>query len=252
MSGHSKWSKVKHYKGAVDAKRGQVFSKIAKELTVAAKLGGGDPGFNPRLRSVLLKARSGNMPADNIDRAIKKGTGELPGVVYEEATYEGFAPGGVGVLVEVLTDNKNRAAAEIRTIFTRQGGHLAGTNAVQHLFHRKGHFLIPKDAITEDDLLELIIEAGAEDLIPVDDAFEVTTDPHQFDAVQKALEGKGTQTQTAEISYLPSITVPLSDERAAKPVLNLIEALQEHEDVQNVHANYDIPDEVMEKINAAA
>jgi len=252
MAGHSKWAKVKHYKGVADAKRGQLFSKIAKELTVAAKLGGGDPGFNPRLRTVLLKAKAVNMPADNIDRAIKKGTGELPGVVYEEGTYEGFAPGGVGVLVEVLTDNKNRAASEIRTIFTRQGGHMAGTNAVQHLFHRKGHFLIPKDAIAEDDLLELILEAGAEDMSPVDDGFEVTTDPHQFDAVQKALEAKGVRTQVAEISYLPSVTVPIADEKAAKTVLSLVEALEEHDDVQNVHANYDIPDEVMEKATAAA
>ena len=251
MAGHSKWAKVKHYKGIADAKRGQMFSKIAKEIAVACKAGGGDPGFNPRLRTILLKARAVNMPADNIDRAIKKGTGELPGVVYEEVTYEGYAPGGVALLVEVLTDNKNRAASEIRTIFTRQGGHLAGANAVKHLFHRKGHFLVPKSAISEDDLLALVLEAGAEDMAPLDDSFEITTDPHQFEAVHKALEAKGVKPQSAEISYLPTTTVPITDEKAAKAVLGLVEALEDHEDVQNVHANFDIPDAVMEKATAA-
>src|SRR5437867_9792617 len=165
MSGHSKWSKIKHFKGAVDAKRGQLFAKLGKEMAVAAKHGGADPGFNPRLRTILMKARAVNMPADNIERAIKKGTGELPGVTYEELTYEGYAPGGVALLIELLTDNKNRTASEIRTIFTKHGGNLAGTGAVKHLFHRKGQILIAKEDVSEDDLMTLTLDAGAEDMI---------------------------------------------------------------------------------------
>src|SRR5271169_388388 len=170
MSGHSRWSKVKHYKGVIDAKRGKIFAKLGKEMAVACKHGGGDPGFNPRLRTILMKARAINMPADNIDRAIKKGTGELPGVSYEEITYEGYAPGGVALLVELLTDNKNRTAAEIRAIFTKHGGHMAGANAVKHLFHRKGQIIIPKEKISEDDLMALVLEAGADDMTTQDDS----------------------------------------------------------------------------------
>ena len=252
MSGHSKWSTIKHKKGAIDAKRGKVFSKVSKELTVAAKLGGGDVGFNPRLRTVLLKAKAINMPADNIDRAIKKGSGELPGVTYDEVTYEGYAPGGVALLVEVLTDNKNRAAAEVRTIFTKHNGHMAGANAVMHLFHRKGHLLVPKSAITEDGLLEIVLEAGAEDLVPQDDTYEITTDPHNFEAVHKALEEKDIKPQTAEITFLPTTAVPLTDEKAARAVLTLVEALEEHDDIQNVYSNFDIANDVLEKVQAAA
>ncbi len=248
MAGHSKWAKVKHIKAVVDAKKGKVFGKLAKEITVAAKQGGGDPGFNPRLRTILMKARAVNMPADNIERAIKKGTGELPGVTYEEVTYEGYAPGGVAVLVEVLTDNKNRTAGEIRSIFTKHGGHLAGVGAVKHLFHRKGQFLISKDQISEDDLLAVALEAGAEDVLTHAENYEVLTDPHQFEAVHKALEAKGVKPQSAEIAQLPITSVPVTDEKTARAVLELLDALEDHDDVQNVYSSEDIPDEIMDKV----
>jgi YebC/PmpR family DNA-binding regulatory protein len=252
MSGHSKWSKIKHTKGVVDAKRGQKFAKLGKEMTVAVKHGGGDPGSNPRLRTILMKARAVNMPADNIERAIKKGTGELPGVVYEEITYEGYAPGGVALLVELLTDNKNRTAGEIRAIFTKHGGNLAGVGAVKHLFHRKGQFLISKDQIGEDDLITLALEAGAEDVQSHVENYEVLTDPHQFEAVHKALEAKGVKPQSAEIAQLPSTPVPIADEKTVRAVLHLIEALEDNDDVQNVYSSEDIPDDVMDKVHAAA
>jgi YebC/PmpR family DNA-binding regulatory protein len=252
MSGHSKWAKVKRYKGALDAKRGKIFSKLAKEISVACKHGGGDPGFNPRLRTILMKARAVNMPADNIDRAIKRGTGELPGVVYEEVTYEGYATGGVALLVDVLTDNKNRIAAEIRIIFTKHGGHMAGANAVKHLFHRKGQIVAPKGSISEDDLMTLALEVGAEDMTTHDDSYEIITDPHQFEAVDKALEAKSIKLQSAEVTYLPMSPVPVTDERTARAVLALVEALEDNDDVQNVYANFDIPDEILEKVSAAA
>src|SRR5579871_5242256 len=202
MSGHSKWSKIKHTKGVVDSKRGKVFAKLGKEMTVAAKHGGGDPGFNPRLRTILMKARAVNMPADNIERAIKKGTGELPGVTYDEITYEGYAPGGVALLVELLTDNKNRTAGEIRSIFTKHGGNMAGANAVKHLFHRKGQILVAKDQISEDELMSLVIDAGAEDMIAHPDTYEILTEPNQFEVVHKALEAKNIKPQSAEIAQL--------------------------------------------------
>ncbi len=252
MSGHSKWSKIKHTKGVVDAKRGNVFSKLAKEISVACKHGGGDPGFNPRLRTILMKARAVNMPADNIDRAIKRGTGELPGIVYEEITYEGYATGGVALLVEVLTDNKNRFAAEIRTLFTKHSGHMAGANAVKHLFHRKGQIVVPKGSISEDDLMALVLDAGAEDMAVHPDSYEIITDPHQFEAVHKALEAKGIKPQSAEVTFLPSTPVPVTEEKAARAVLALIDALEENDDVQNVYSNCDIPDEILEKVSAAA
>jgi YebC/PmpR family DNA-binding regulatory protein len=252
MSGHSKWSKIKHTKGVVDSKRGKLFAKLGKEITVACKHGGGDPGFNPRLRTILMKARAVNMPADNIDRAIKKGTGELPGVTYDEVTYEGYAHGGVALLVEVLTDSKNRTAAEIRTLFTKHGGHMAGANAVQHLFHRKGQILISKEQIPEDDLLSLVLDAGAEDLVVHPDNYEIITDPHQFENVHKTLETRGIKPQSAEVTQLPAIPVPVADEKDARAVLTLIEALEENDDVQSVYSNYDIPDEVMEKVTASA
>lgn len=250
MAGHSKWAKVKRYKAVTDAKRGKIFSKLAKELTVAAKLGGGDAGFNPRLRTILLKAKAVNMPADNIERAIKRGTGELPGLTYEEVTYEGYAPGGVAVLVDSLTDNKNRTAAEIRAIFTRHGGHMAGANAVKHLFHRKGQILVSKEEISEDDLLALALEAGAEDMISHGETYEILTDPHQFEAVHKALEAKGIKPQSAEVTFLPSTPVPVADEKTARAVLALIEALEDNDDVQNVYSNEDIAEEILEKAAA--
>jgi YebC/PmpR family DNA-binding regulatory protein len=243
MSGHSRWSKVKHYKGGIDAKRGKIFAKLGKEMSVAAKHGGGDPGFNPRLRTILMKARAANMPVENIERAIKKGTGELPGVTYEEITYEGYAPGGVALLVELLTDNKNRTAGEIRAIFTKHGGNMAGIGAVKHLFHRKGQFLIAKDQVSEDELLALALEAGAEDVITHTENYEVITDPHQFEAVHKALEK--VKPQSGEIAQLPTTTVPVPDEKTARAVLALIEALEDNDDVQNVFSNEDIPDAVL-------
>src|ERR1051326_2490565 len=207
MSGHSKWSKIKHTKGVVDAKRGKVFAKLAKEIAVACKHGGGDPGFNPRLRTILMKARAVNMPADNIDRAIKKGTGELPGVTYEEITYEGYAPGGVALLVELLTDNKNRTAGEIRSIFTKHSGNMAGAGAVKHLFHRKGQIFVAKEQISEDDLMGLVLDAGAEDMISLPEAYEILTDPHQIEAVHKALEARNIKPQSAEVVQLPLTSV---------------------------------------------
>jgi YebC/PmpR family DNA-binding regulatory protein len=252
MSGHSKWSKVKHYKGALDAKRGKIFAKFAKEIAVACKHGGGDPGFNPRLRTILMKARAANMPADNLERAIKKGTGELEGVNYEEVTYEGYAPGGVALLVELLTDNKNRTAGEIRSIFTKHGGHMAGVGAVKHLFHRKGQILIAKERISEDDLMSLVLDAGAEDLVVHAENYEVLTDPHQFEAVHKALEAKGIKPQSAEIAQLPVTSVMVTDEKTARAVLALIDALEDNDDVQNVYSSEDIPDEILEKVQAAA
>jgi YebC/PmpR family DNA-binding regulatory protein len=252
MSGHSKWSKVKHYKGVLDTKRGQVFAKLAKEISVSCKHGGGDPGFNPRLRTILMKSRAANMPVDNIDRAIKKGTGELPGVAYEEVTYEGYGAGGVALLVDLLTDNKNRSAAEIRLIFVKHGGHMAGANAVKHLFHRKGQILVSKGQLSEDDLMTLVLEAGAEDMITQEDSYEILTDPHQLEAVHKALESKGIKPQLAEMTQLPITPVPVTDEKIARSVLGLVEALEENDDVQSVYPSCEIPDEILEKISAAA
>ena len=249
MTGHSKWSKIKHTKGVVDSKRGKIFAKLGKEMSVACKHGGGDPGFNPRLRTILMKARAVNMPADNIERAIKKGTGELPGVTYEEITYEGYAPGGVALLVDLLTDNKNRSAAEIRTIFTKHGGHLA---SARHLFHRKGQILISRDQISEDDLLTVALDAGAEDVLTHAENYEVLTDPHQFEAVHKALETRGVKPQLVEVTQLPITPIPVSDEKTARAVLALIEALEDNDDVQNVYSSEDIPDEIMERSQATA
>jgi len=249
MSGHSKWSKVKHYKGTLDAKRGKIFSKLGKEISVACKHGGGDPGFNPRLRTILMKARASNMPVDNIDRAIKKGTGELASVNYEELTYEGFAPGGVALIIDLLTDNKNRTAAEIRAILTKHGGHLA---TAKHLFHRKGQIVIPKEQIGEDDLMGLVLDAGAEDMIAHEETYEIITDTHQFEPVHKAIEGKKLKPVSAEVAWLPLTPVPVTDEKTAKAVLGLVEALEDHDDVQNVYSSADIPDAVLEKVQAAA
>jgi len=251
MSGHSKWSKIKRSKGLLDNKRGKIFAKFSKEIAVACKHGGGDPGFNPRLRTILLKARAANMPADNLDRAIKKGTGELGGITYEELIYEGYAPGGVAVLIELLTDNKNRTAGEIRAIFTKYGGNMAGAGAVKHLFHRQGQFLIAKDQIAEDDLIELALNAGAVDIQTNAENYEVLTEPNQFETVHKALETKGLKPSAAEIAYVPVTSVPVTDEKAARTVLTLIEALEDNDDVQNVYSSDDIPDAILEKIQAA-
>ena len=249
MSGHSRWSKVKHYKGGIDAKRGKVFAKLGKQISVACKHGGGDPGFNPRLRTILMQARAASMPVDNIERAIKKGTGELPGVSYEEMTYEGYAAGGVALIIDLLTDNKNRTAAEIRAIFTKHGGNMA---AAKHLFHRKGQIVIPKEQIGEDDLMTLALDAGAEDMKTHEDTYEIVTDPHQFEPVHKAVEAKGLKPVSAEVAWLPLMPVIVTDEKTAESILNMIDALEDHDDVQNVHSSADIPDDVMEKVQSAA
>ena len=248
MSGHSKWATIKHKKGALDAKRGAVFTKLIREITVAAKNGGGNPDANPRLRTVLGKAKESNMPADNIDRAIKKGTGELPGVVYEEIAYEGYASGGVALLIEVLTDNKNRTASEIRNILEKKGGNLSGAGSVAWQFHKKGLIIVRKAIVEEDKLMSVALDAGASDFIAENEMYEVTTEPHDFEKVKKAITDAGITTESAEVTRIPSATVKVTDANHAKSVLGLVEALEENEDVQNVYANFDIPDEILQSI----
>ncbi|MDR2981060.1 MAG: YebC/PmpR family DNA-binding transcriptional regulator [Puniceicoccales bacterium] len=240
MSGHSKWHTTKRHKAVIDAKRGKIFSVLAKEITLAARAGGGDPTSNAKLRTQLLKARAANMPTDNIDRAVKKGTGELPGVTYEEIVYEGYAPGGVGIIVEVTTDNKNRAVGEVRSSFTKAGGNLAAPGALAFNFQRKGQFLISADATTEDALMEVALEAGADDVINNGDHFEVLCSVQEYDAVAKALEDKGIKPESSELAYLPNTTVPVTDADIAKKILRLIDTLDELDDVKAVHANHEI------------
>lgn len=240
MSGHSKWATIKHAKGAADAKRGQLFTKFVKEISIAAK-NGGDPASNPRLRTAILKARAANMPNDNIERAIKKGTGELGGAVYEELLYEGYGPGGVAVLVEVLTDNKNRSAAAVRNHFTKSGGNLGATGSVAYMFNRKGVIEYDSEAVSEDELMESALEVGAEDIESDDGIITVTTDPNEFENVLEALQGKGFASISAEVSMVPDNYVTLGAEEAKK-VLKMIDRLEEDDDVQNVYTNMDIPD----------
>lgn len=245
MSGHSKWATTKRHKAAVDAKRGKIFSVMSKELTLAAREGGGDPEFNPRLRTVIGNAKAANMPADNIERAIKKGTGELPGTVIEELTYEGYAPGGVGVIVEVTTDNKNRSASEVRSTFTKNAGNLAGAGALAFNFQRKGQFIIPASVVDEDSLMEIAIEAGAEDVKNEGDYYEVLCEMTDFDSVAGALSAKEIQPESSALVYLPNTLVPVSDPDVAKQVLRMIQALEDLEDVKAVHTNFDIDDELL-------
>lgn len=245
MSGHSKWASIKHKKGAADAKRGQLFTKLIKEITAAAKAGGGSPEGNPRLRLAVAKAKEANMPKDNIEKAIKRGTGELPGIVYEEVAYEGYAPGGVAVLVEALTDNKNRTTAEVRNLFSRNGGNLAGAGSVAWIFQKKGYLLIDKSRIEEDRLMEIVVGAGAEDLQSGGVAYEITTPPKDFEAVKQALANAGIEWQSADLTMLPSSTVPINDESAAKKILSFMDALEEHDDVSHAYANFDIPDPIL-------
>jgi len=245
MSGHSKWSTIKHKKGAADAKRGKIFSRLSKDITLAAKNGGGDPDMNPKLRTVLLKARAENMPVDNMERAIKKGTGELPGVVYEEFVYEGYAPHGVAVIIEVTTDNKNRAASDVRSTFTKNGGNLAGAGAVAFMFHRNGQFIIAKDKTDEETLMDIALEAGAEDLKVEDEYFEVLAPISEFDHVSQALAKAGIEPDNAELAYLPENLISITDAGDAKQVLRLIDLLDDLDDVQNVFHNADIPAEFM-------
>lgn len=245
MSGHSKWASIKHKKGAADAKRGQLFTKLIKEITAAAKAGGGSVDGNPRLRLALAKAKEANMPKDNIEKAVKRGTGELPGVVYEEVVYEGYAPGGVAVLVEALTDNKNRTTAEIRNLFARNGGNLAGAGSVAWIFQKKGYILVDKGKVEEERLMDLVLSAGAEDLKAGESAYEITTPAKDFEAVKQALAAAKIEWQSADLTLLPSSTVPVADEQAARRMLGFMEQLEEHDDVSHAYANFDIPDEIL-------
>ena len=241
MAGHSKWAKVKHFKGAIDAKRGKIFSKLSKEITVAAKIGGADPGMNPRLRMVLLKSRAANMPNDNIERAIKKGTGAGETVNFEDLTYEIYAPHGVALLVELSTDNRNRTASEIRSLVTKGGGSIATANSVSRLFQRKGQIIVAREAANEDQLMEAALEAGAEDFKADEQGYEILTEPASFETVLKQVEAKGIKPAVAEITSLPSITVPLNGEQTG-PVNKLIEALEENDDVKEVYSNAEFPE----------
>jgi YebC/PmpR family DNA-binding regulatory protein len=249
MSGHSKWAGIKHKKAKVDAQRGKVFTKIIREITVAARVGGGDVSGNPRLRTAVLAAKAVNMPADNIERAIKKGTGELEGVAYEEITYEGYGPAGVAVLVEVVTDNKNRTVGEIRKAFSRHGGNLGESGCVAFLFEKKGYILVDGRKVDEDRLMSVALEAGAEDMQQEEGNLAVTTHPKDFERVRDAVLKSGIQPVSAEITMLPKSTVKL-DGKPAEQMLKLMEELEEHDDVQHVYANFDIPEEIMAALTA--
>jgi YebC/PmpR family DNA-binding regulatory protein len=249
VSGHSKWSTIKRKKGAVDAKRGKIFTRLIKEITVAARMGGGDPLGNPRLRSAIATAKTENMPKDNIERAIKKGTGELEGAVYEEITYEGYGPGGVAILVDCMTDNKNRTVADIRHYFSKSGGNLGESGCVSWMFDKKGTILVDKETIDEEELMDKALEAGATDVIEEDNVFQVETAPDDFEAVREDLEAGGVQFIEATVAMVPQNTVDITDEKTARQILKLLENLEDHDDVQNVYANFDIPDEIMESIS---
>jgi YebC/PmpR family DNA-binding regulatory protein len=242
MAGHSRWAKVKHFKGGIDAKRGKIFAKLGKEITIATKLGGADPAMNPRLRMVLLKCRGANMPNDNIDRAIKKATGAGETVVYEDLTYEVYGPHGVAMLVELSTDNRNRTAAEIRSLLSKNGGSIATAGAVSRLFHRKGQIVVAKESIAEDRLMELALEAGAQDFKTDEHGYEVITDPGQFEAVHKQIDAQGIKCEVAEVTSLPEITVPLADDAAKAAVNRLIEVIEDHDDVKEVYSNAEFSD----------
>ena len=244
MSGHSKWATIKHKKAAVDARRGKVFTKLIRELTSAARMGGGDADMNPRLRTAVAAAKTANMPSDTIQRAIKKGTGELPGEIYEEITYEGYGAGGIAILVDVLTDNKNRTVAEIRHLFAKHGGNLGETGCVAWMFARKGLIALNTNQIDEDTLLELVLEAGGDDIKTEGDVYEIVTAPEAFEDVRSTLEQKGLTLDVAEVTMMPQNTVPVEGKQAEQ-VLRLMEALDDQDDVRKAHANFDISDEVM-------
>ncbi len=245
MSGHSKWSSIKHKKKLVDARKGKIFTKLIREITVAARLGGGDPDKNPRLRAAIAAAKAENMPKENIERSIKRGTGEIEGVNYEEVSYEGYGPGGVAVLVDCLTDNKNRTVAELKHIFEKYGGSMGEPGCVAWVFEKKGIISIEADKIDEDSLLEIALEAGAEDVRNAGTQFEVITDPADFEKVKKAIEDADVPYSLAEITMIPKTTVKL-DGKKAEQMLNLMQALEDLDDVSHVYANFDIPDEIME------
>jgi YebC/PmpR family DNA-binding regulatory protein len=248
MSGHSKWATIKRKKAVTDAKRGKVFTQIIKEITIAARMGGGDPKGNPRLRLAVDKAKAANMPADNIKRAIQKGTGELPGVQYEDVTYEGYAPGGVALLIESVTDNKNRTVSEIRHLLERHGGKLAASNAVAWMFHHKGTIRVARTNYSEDDLMSIAIDAGADDMQTEEDVYEITVVPENFETVRNNIEAKGVKIEEADIQRVPENTVKV-DGKDAEQVLKLIESIEEHEDVQHVYANFDIDEKVLAALN---
>lgn len=247
MSGHSKWSSIKHRKAAQDSKRGAMFTRVIKELTVAARLGGGDAEMNARLRTAVLKAKAVNMPQDTMQRAIMKGTGELAGVSYEDVTYEGYGPGGVALLLTVLTDNRNRTVAEIRRIFSKNGGNFGEAGCVAWMFQKKGLIVVDKGKIDEDELLTVALEAGAEDVRAGDGIYEVVTTVEDFEPVKQAIVAKGVEPSTSDISMIPQNTVRLEGQQA-RQLLKLMEELEDHEDVQNVYANFDIPDEVLAEV----
>ncbi|MFT3783866.1 MAG: YebC/PmpR family DNA-binding transcriptional regulator [Nibricoccus sp.] len=250
MAGHNKWSKVKRLKAVTDARKGKVFSRLSRDITLAAKAGGGDANGNARLRTLLLKAREANMPVDNVDRAIKKGTGELPGVIFEEITYEGYGPGGVGMIVKVTTDNKQRAAQDVRSIFSRWGGNLATSGAVSFQFLHAGQFLIAKEAVSEDKLMEIALEAGADDVVTTEEGYEVRCDVHAFDKVSLALDKAGIKTVSSEIAYIPKSTVPVSDVRVAQSLVKLHDALDEQDDVQAVFSNEEMDEATSAAVSA--
>lgn len=249
MSGHSKWANIKHKKGAADAKRGKIFTRLIKEITVAARMGGGDPDGNPRLRSAIATARSENMPKNNITRAIQKGTGEVEGEVYDEILYEGYGPGGVAVLVECMTDNRNRTVADIRHYFAKSNGNLGESGCVAYMFDKKGMILVDKSTTSEDELMDLALEAGADDVLEEDDVFQVVTAPEDFDEVREGLEKAGVVFVEASLTMVPQTIIEVTEEKPARALLKLLDNLEGHDDVQNVHANFDIDDDLMEQLS---
>jgi YebC/PmpR family DNA-binding regulatory protein len=247
MSGHSKWATIKHKKGALDAKRGKIFTRLIKEITVAAKAGGGDVDSNPRLRTAVAAAKAENMPADNIKRAIQRGTGELPGALYEEITFEGYGPGGVALIVEVTTDNRNRTVSEIRHMFGKNGGNLGETGSVGWMFHKKGYIVIPKTAAKEDDLMGIVLEAGGDDIRDDGENWEVMTEPAAFEAVLNAVKQAKIETTMAEVSLLPQNYIKLEGS-AANQMIRLLEAIEDHDDVQHVYSNFDVDQKQLEEV----
>ena len=249
MAGHSKWHNIRNKKAKMDAKRGQIFTKIIRELTVAARQGGGDPEFNPRLRIAIDKAKAANMPAENIERAIKRGTGELEGVTYEEVSYEGYGPEGVAIIVEALTDNRNRTTAEVRHIFSKHGGNLGSSGCVSFLFEDKGVIFVPKSEYNEEEIFEKAIEAGAEDVLTEDSEFyEIRTAPQDLYSVKEALENQGVKIEKAELTKIPSTEVEIKDQNTAEKLMKLLDALEDNDDVQKVYSNFDIPEEILAKM----
>ncbi len=244
MSGHSKWSTIKRAKGANDAKRGKIFSRLSRDITLAAKAGGGDPDMNPRLRTIMLKARGENMPIDNVERAIKKGTGELPGVSYEDNTYEGYGPGGVAFIIKCTTDNKTRTSQDVRSMLSKHGGNLAQSGAVAFQFLHVGQFLIAAESTTEDALMEVALEAGADDVITSEDGFEVRCQISEFDTVSHALEEAGIATLSSEIAYIPTVLMPIDDLALARSIRKLSDVLDDNDDVQNIFSNEQFTDEI--------